>query len=204
MPSHFVAHWHSVSDILLSDEQTSCKSWNCFEVGWVGLLSVESLRIVKTKVYQEILSKPLYSQVSSTMLSWSHFMLKRIQISNCIGLEIHIFGNFLQTVRRLLLQTCSQSRLRRWGETLGWPSRTWLSSQRCSPSSNLALNIQRYVIAMYSTVNWCLKDRSMFEALHATCRAMQSRLVELIDQVCFFKSITLLCFISHPTPGGGW
>ena len=25
----------------------------------------------------------------------------------------------------------------------------------------------------------------MFEALHATCRAMQSRLVELIDQVCF-------------------
>ena len=29
----------------------------------------------------------------------------------------------------------------------------------------------------------------MFEALHATCRAMQSRLVELIDQVCFFKSI---------------
>ena len=27
------------------------------------------------------------------------------------------------------------------------------------------------------------QDRSMFEALHATCRAMQSRLVELIDQV---------------------
>jgi len=27
------------------------------------------------------------------------------------------------------------------------------------------------------------EDRSMFEALHATCRAMQSRLVELIDQV---------------------
>ena len=26
----------------------------------------------------------------------------------------------------------------------------------------------------------------MFEALHATCRAMQSRLVELIDQVKFF------------------
>ena len=31
----------------------------------------------------------------------------------------------------------------------------------------------------------------MFEALHATCRAMQSRLVELIDQVCFFKAINL-------------
>ena len=167
--------------------------------GWVGLFSAESLRIVKTKVYQEILSKPLYSQVSSTMLSWSHFMLKRIQISNCFVLEIHIFGNFLQTVRRLLLQTCSQSRLRRWGETLGWPSRTWLSSPRCSPSSNLALNIQRYVIAMYSTVNWCLKDRSMFEALHATCRAMQSRLVELIDQVCFLKSINFcaLYLIQH-------
>ena len=28
-----------------------------------------------------------------------------------------------------------------------------------------------------------LQDRSMFEALHATCRAMQTRLVELIDQV---------------------
>ena len=58
------------------------------------------------------------------------------------------------------------------------------------------------IIAMYSTLNWCLKDRSMFEALHATCRAMQSRLVELIDQVCFFKINYFLCFISHPTPGG--
>ena len=27
------------------------------------------------------------------------------------------------------------------------------------------------------------QDRSLFESLHATCRAMQSRLVELIDQV---------------------
>ena len=27
------------------------------------------------------------------------------------------------------------------------------------------------------------EDRSMFEQLHATCRAMQTRLVELIDQV---------------------
>ena len=27
----------------------------------------------------------------------------------------------------------------------------------------------------------------MFEALHATCRAMQSRLVELIDQVSFIE-----------------
>ena len=39
----------------------------------------------------------------------------------------------------------------------------------------------------------------MFEALHATCRAMQSRLVELIDQVCFFKSINFLLYISPNT-----
>ena len=39
----------------------------------------------------------------------------------------------------------------------------------------------------------------MFEALHATCRAMQSRLVELIDQVCFFKSMNVcaLYLIQH-------
>ena len=35
----------------------------------------------------------------------------------------------------------------------------------------------------------------MFEALHATCRAMQSRLVELIDQVCFFKSIIFCAYL---------
>ena len=33
----------------------------------------------------------------------------------------------------------------------------------------------------------------MFEALHATCRAMQSRLVELIDQVKFFLFGILFC-----------
>ena len=201
MPSHFVAHWHSVSDILLSAEQTSCKSWNCFEVGVGGAFQCRISKNCRNKGVPR-------NSLNTSVLSSVQYNVKMITLyvetdSNCIGLEIHIFGKVLQTLRRLLLQTCSQSRLRRWGETLGWPSRTWLSSPRCSPSSNLALNIQRYVIAMYSTVNWCLKDRSMFEALHATCRAMQSRLVELIDQVCFLKSINL-CFKSHPTPGGGW
>ena len=31
----------------------------------------------------------------------------------------------------------------------------------------------------------------MFEALHATCRAMQSRLVELIDQVSLIEAFFL-------------
>ena len=32
----------------------------------------------------------------------------------------------------------------------------------------------------------------MFEALHATCRAMQSRLVELIDQVSLIEAFFLI------------
>ena len=46
-----------------------------------------------------------------------------------------------------------------------------------------ALSILRFVIVKVPSKIFFFQDRSMFEALHATCRAMQSRLVELIDQV---------------------
>ena len=58
------------------------------------------------------------NSLKTSVLSSVKYNVKMITLyvetdSNCTGLEIHIFGNFLQTVRRLLLQTCSQSRLRR-------------------------------------------------------------------------------------------
>ena len=39
------------------------------------------------------------------------------------------------------------------------------------------------------------EDRSMFEALHATCRAMQTRLVELIDQVLVLGMVALVLLL---------